>query len=100
MKKLAVIAFSALLILSLYRCNPQDETLTPVLDSISPTSKVSHLPAFTLTVSGSNFNTGSIIVFNGTEKSTGYISSTELACRVDPNEITLNPLMAHPGRDH
>lgn len=96
MKKLTVIAFSILVILSLYNCKltSREENLTPVLDSISPNSKVSHLPTFTLTAAGSNFNPQSIIVFNGSEKQTGYVSPTELTCQVETGEITLNSIMS------
>jgi hypothetical protein len=98
MKKLTVIAFTALVILSLYHCKlaSQDENLTPVLNSIFPNSKVSHLPTFTLTATGSNFNPGSVIVFNGREKHTSYISATELTCQVETNEITLSSLTVYP----
>ena len=101
MKKLTIIAFTALVILSLYHCKltSQDENLTPVLNSIYPNSKVSHLPTFTLTATGSNFNTGSIIVFNGREKHTSYISATELTCQVETDEITLSSLTVFPGNN-
>jgi hypothetical protein len=99
MRKLTIIAFTALVILSLYHCNltSREENLPPVLNSISPNSKVSHLPGFTLTASGSNFNHGSIIVFNGREKQTIYVSSTELTCQVEPDDITLSSLTVYPG---
>lgn len=101
MKKITIIVFTVLVILSLYHCKltSQDENLTPVLDSISPTAKVSHLPTFTLTAMGSNFNSGSIIVFNGIEKQTNYISSTELTCQVETDEISLSSLMVYPGNN-
>lgn len=68
--------------------NGQDNPV-PTLNSISPTSKVNHMPSFTLTVNGTNFITSSKIVFNGTEKNTTYVSAAELTCTVDPDEITL-----------
>ena len=99
MRKLSIIAFTAIVILSLNHCNltSQEENLTPVLNSIFPNSKVSHLPTFTLTATGSNFNPGSIIVFNGIQKQTSYISSTELTCQVETDEITLSSLTVYPG---
>jgi len=101
MRKLTLIAFTALVILSLYHCNltSREESLPPVLNSIYPNSKVSHLPAFTLTAAGSNFNPASVIVFNGSEKQTNYIGSTELTCRVDTDEITLNSLSVTHGNN-
>jgi hypothetical protein len=101
MRKLTIIALTALVIFSLYRCKltSREENLTPVLNSVFPNSKVSHLPTFTLTAAGSNFNTGSVIVFNGIEKQTSYISSTELTCQVETNEITLSSLTVYPGNN-
>lgn len=55
----------------------------PVLSSISPESRVSYLADFTLTVTGSNFMTGSKILFNGVEHPTQYVSETELTCQID-----------------
>jgi hypothetical protein len=69
------------------------------LNSISPNAKVSHLPTFTLTAIGSNFNPGSIIVFNGIQKQTSYTSSTELTCQVETDEITLSALTVFPGNN-
>lgn len=102
MKKFAIIvAFTALVILSLYHCKltSREENLTPVLNSVFPNSKVSHLPTFTLTAAGSNFNPGSIIVFNGIQKQTSYISSTQLTCQVETNEITLSSLTLYSGNN-
>jgi hypothetical protein len=59
----------------------------PVLSSISPWAQVAHMPSFTLTVIGSDFVQGSTIVFNGIEKVSEYVSSGELTCRIDPDDI-------------
>lgn len=61
---------------------------TPVLTSISPTSKVQHLPAFTLTATGTDFVDGAKIFFDGAEKETTFVSSTELTCTIEPEDIT------------
>ncbi len=67
--------------------NPPDNPI-PVLSSISPNSKVSHMPSFTLSATGSNFVSGSKIVFNDIEKQTTFVSSTELTCQIDPADIS------------
>lgn len=59
----------------------------PVVTSISPDHKVQHMPAFILTVNGSNFVPDSSIVFDGQVKTTAYISDTELQCIVFANNI-------------
>jgi len=101
MKKFIIITLTAFVILSLYHCKvtSQEENLTPVLNSISPNAKVSHLPTFTLTATGSNFNPGSIIVFNGVQKQTSYVSPTELTSQVEIDEITLNSSTDYPGNN-
>jgi hypothetical protein len=89
MKKLVIIAFIFLVILALFKCNPLGDNFFVKLTSISPDAKVSHMPSFTLTVSGSNFDSSSLIVFNGTEKETTFVSAAELTCRIDPDDIVL-----------
>ena len=63
----------------------------PLLISLSPDETVSHLPSFTLAVSGTDFTSGSKIVFNGIEKSTTFINSTELTCEINPDDIAVGP---------
>ncbi|MFP9116070.1 T9SS sorting signal type C domain-containing protein [Flavobacterium sp. RHBU_3] len=55
---------------------------TPVLSSISPTSKVAGSAAFTLTVTGSNFTSASVINWNGLALTTAYGSATQLTATV------------------
>ena len=54
----------------------------PVLNSLSPSTKVAGSAAFTLTVSGSSFVNGSVITWNGTSLTTTYISATQLTASV------------------
>ncbi len=68
---------------------PPKENPIPVLSSISPTSKVAHLPAFTLTATGSGFVDGAAIVFKGVEKETAFVSSTELTCTITTEDTAL-----------
>ncbi|MFP9098081.1 T9SS sorting signal type C domain-containing protein [Flavobacterium sp. RHBU_24] len=55
---------------------------TPVLASISPTSKVAGSAAFTLSVTGSNFTSTSVIQWNGVALTTTYVSPTQLTASV------------------
>jgi hypothetical protein len=50
----------------------------PVVSSITPTSATAGGPGFALTVSGSNFSTGSIVLWNGSSITTTYVSATQL----------------------
>lgn len=66
-----------------YFDNIEVTTATPVLTSISPNSKVAGAAAFTLTVTGQNFISGSsVIKWNGVNLTTTYVSATQLTASV------------------
>jgi hypothetical protein len=69
----------------------------PNLTALSPTSAVSHLPAFTLTVTGSDFVSGARIVFNGTEMSTTFVDSGELTCQIEPGDTLVTGASVYGG---
>src|SRR2546422_2833323 len=52
---------------------------TPSITSISPTSAPAGSFGVTLTVNGSNFYSGSAIIFNGYYPSTSFINSNQLS---------------------
>ena len=94
MRYVFITIYVLIFFLGLVNCNPagengQDNPI-PALSSISPESKVAHMPSFTLTAKGSNFVSGSNIVFNGTEKQTTFVSSSELTCQIDPEDTVLS----------
>lgn len=78
-----------ILLLTISFCTNSDNII-PVLSSLSPPDKVSHMPSFTLTAVGSGFAAGSEIIFNGTSKTTNFISSTEISCIIDKNDISIS----------
>ncbi len=89
-----VYLFSVLfLILLLQGCVTQDgiDTKNPVptITAISPNAKVSHYPSFTLTIEGKGFIENSVILFNGVQKQTEYVSATRLTCTINPADITV-----------
>ena len=55
----------------------------PVVSSLNPSSAVIGIPSFDLHVIGSGFNPGSVIVFNGYDEPTTFISPTELTTGVN-----------------
>jgi IPT/TIG domain len=55
----------------------------PVVTSLTPNSAEIGDPSFTLHVHGTGFKSGSVIVFNGGEEPTTYVSATELTTGVD-----------------
>lgn len=58
-------------------------TEEPVVSSLNPGSATLGDPSFTLHVLGTGFNAESLIVWNGSEEPTTYVSATELTTGVD-----------------
>ena len=58
------------------------ETSSPAISGISPTFVIAGGPAFTLTVSGSNFVSGSKVRWNGSDRVTTFVSATELRAAI------------------
>jgi hypothetical protein len=58
------------------------------LNSISPTSVAVGSPAFTLSVSGSNFNASSVVNFNAQSVPTTFVNSTALTASIPATDVT------------
>ncbi len=103
MIRLTQVSFIFLMIFIFSLCSPSPDPVpdnpVPALTSISPTSKVSHMPDFTLTAIGTNFVSGSRIIFNGASKPTTYVSPTEVTCQVGPTDITANLSIVYDYED-
>ncbi len=59
----------------------------PALGSLSPTSATEGGSAFSLTVNGSNFVPGSIVRWNGADRTTTHVSANELQAAVTAGDI-------------
>lgn len=59
----------------------------PTLSSIAPMSAVAGSGSFTLTVSGTNFNSNSVVRWNGSNRPTTLISSTQLQATISASDI-------------
>jgi IPT/TIG domain len=55
----------------------------PVLSALSPAQAALGDPSFTLSVQGSNFDDGAVIVWNGSDEATTFVSATEVTTEVD-----------------
>jgi PKD repeat protein len=64
------------------------DNLAPTLTSISPTALPAGNPAFELTAIGTNFNSGSILRFNGVDHVVTAVSSTEIRAQIAASEIS------------
>jgi hypothetical protein len=58
-----------------------------VVSGLDPASRVAGGSSFTLTVSGTNFSTGSIVIWNGQPLDTTFINATQLTASVPANLI-------------
>jgi len=85
---------------ALYTCTL---TLTPVpaVSSIAPAAAPAGAPAFTLTVNGNNFVSGSAVRWNGAPRTTTYVSATQLRGAITAADIaaagTFQVSVANPG---
>jgi YVTN family beta-propeller protein len=59
----------------------------PVPTSLSPTTTVGGGPSFTLTVNGSNFVSGSTVLWNGVARTTIFVSSTQLTATIPSSDL-------------
>jgi len=59
----------------------------PVIDALHPSSATTGGAAFTLTVEGTNFVTGSEVRWNGADRETDFVSSTELMATITAADI-------------
>lgn len=87
MRKFIFHLFLLAVIVSFLSCGGGDDNPVPVLSSLTPSYSVSKLPGFTLHAVGSKFVQGAKIIFNGSQKQTTYVSSTELTCNISSADI-------------
>ncbi|MCK5059319.1 MAG: exo-alpha-sialidase [Candidatus Aminicenantes bacterium] len=109
MKKYMLSALIVILFLAFMACDPggangEDQSNPnpkPVLNSISPTSVLSHTAAFTLTCSGSSYIQGAVIVFADKEMTANYVGSDELTCTINPDDTVIagTRYLANPASD-
>ena len=59
----------------------------PTLTSLSPSSVVAGGPAFMLTVTGTNFVNSSVVRWNGNDRPTTFVSSTQLTAAISAMDI-------------
>ncbi len=63
------------------------DALAPSITSFSPSSATSGAKAFTLTVTGSGFDVDSMVQWNGSLRTTTYVSSTQLTAQITAADI-------------
>ncbi len=69
--------------------NVNVSVVVPTITSLAPSSKVAGTGAFTLTVNGTNFVSGtSTVKWNGSNRATTFVSSTQLTAAILATDIT------------
>ncbi len=68
-------------------CGGFHGVVTPTIGSISPTTVTAGGAAFTLTVNGTNFTSGTQILWNGVAQQTTVVSSTQLTAQIPAAQI-------------
>ncbi len=61
---------------------------TPTTSSISPTNANAGTPGLTLTVNGTNFINGSNVTWNGSNRTTTFVNSTQLTATITPADMS------------
>ena len=59
----------------------------PTVTSLSPSSAIAGGSAFTLTVNGTNFINGSIVRWNGANRTTTFVSATQITASITAADI-------------
>lgn len=69
-------------------CGGFQGVVTPTLTSISPSTVAAGSAGFTLTANGTNFTSGTQILWNGVAQTTKVVSNTELTASISSAQIT------------
>ncbi|MFY0481317.1 fibronectin type III domain-containing protein [Flavobacterium sp. PLA-1-15] len=59
----------------------------PFITSIAPNSKIAGTGSFTITVNGQNFSNTSVVQWNGSNRTTTYVSPTQLTANITAADI-------------
>ena len=101
MKRVLAVAACAMVMVG-FGATQRVEAAAPIINSLSPNTKEAGSGTFVMTVSGSNFTTGSVVKWNGSSVSTGYVSSTQLSATVGSSQVvstgTANVTVQTSGR--
>jgi hypothetical protein len=66
----------------------------PTISALNPASRSAGSGAFTLVVNGTGFSTGSVVRWNGSARTTTFISSTEVRASITANDVLTSGLAA------
>jgi len=66
---------------------PGAAAVAPALNSIVPNTAAAGSGSFTLTLNGSGFTSGSVVLWNGISRSTSFVSSTQLSASIPATDV-------------
>jgi len=85
------LAIAAPMVLSLVACGGSSSggggNPVPAITSLSPNSTAAGGPAFTLTVTGSNFISSSTVQWNGSARTTSFVSATQVQAQITAADV-------------
>ncbi len=89
MTRFGAIVLTIVVALLMVSCvvNSEAGRTPPAITAVSPSSVAAGSADFTVAVSGSNFNTRSVVMVNGSTRATTYISKTQLAARILSGDV-------------
>ncbi len=104
-RKIPLLLGSQLLGLSLLGCGSQNSSPSnnpvPSITAVSPSAVTAAGTAFTLTVSGTNFISRSVVRWNGSDRPTTFVSRTQLTAAIPASDVasagTANVTVASPA---
>src|SRR5207253_11251411 len=86
--KIKTLLIVALVTLGLVAAIAGFAPATPSIYGISPTNCYQNSTAFTLTVGGYNFVSGSTILWNGSPRTTNFVSSRVLNAQISTTDVS------------
>src|SRR5882672_2363280 len=66
---------------------PPTPNPAPALTALNPPSGVAGRQGFNLTITGSNLISGSVVRWNGTDRTTSFVSGTQLTASIPASDI-------------
>ncbi len=79
---------------------PPPTSTSPAISSVAPSTGTAGMAAFTLTVNGSTFVSGSTVQWNGTARTTTYVSASQLTASITAADVatagTASVVVANP----
>jgi hypothetical protein len=76
-------------------------SMTPAVAQLMPNTATAHADGFILTVNGSNFTSGAVVYWNGTTRSTMFVTTDQVTAAITATDIaaagTIPVYVRNPG---